>query len=147
MEKWELLPQQSLDDSHHFHSEYGSLQSHISVFILLSSVHTHLCAKGLPGSPMWRQSWGEGKRNSIAMETRLPQFLYDLWSIVDLRTWRLYYCTDMHKREAVLLGYHMNAERTTGWDWYLKCFWTAADFVFIFNDRLLPWIAFIACLK
>lgn len=58
----------------------------LSAFIPLLSVHTHLCAEGLPGA--WRDvKAGEGKRNSITMETHLPQFLYDPWSIVDLRTW------------------------------------------------------------
>lgn len=68
------------------------------------------------------------------METRLPQFLYDLWSVLDLRTWRLYYCTDMQPctKENHLCGQRDNPfsllHELTKDDWMglIKCFWTAA---------------------
>ena len=49
----------------------------------LWSVHTHLCAEGFSRDVTSRR--GEGKRNSIAMETHLPHFLSDLWSVLHLR--------------------------------------------------------------
>lgn len=107
--------------------------SPIFVFIpssALLSVHTHTHTFVIK---VYRGAWcdvklGRRKRSSIAMETHLPQFLYDLWSIPDLSTWRLYYCTDVQPcTKEELFGKRDKRFRLLEDDCLgaiLKCLWT-----------------------
>ena len=94
----------------------------LSAFILLSPVHTHLCAKGLPGSLTWRQSWEKEK------ETVLP------WKPISLSSSMISDPSWIWEHEGCIIAQTCSAAHNTRrgrdtqscYTWMLKCFWTAA---------------------